>query len=78
MTFCFGSKKNHLFLSDKNYWGMVPEKKQKTDNLCGFLAFYSIFLLFKLYQGNLNNFQDMHALNFRSNFILIISFFLKV
>ena len=47
----------------KIYRRMVPRKLQKTDNLCGFYAIYSAFLLFKFYQRNLNNIHDVHVLN---------------
>ena len=55
-------------LTNKN-WRMVLRKLQKTDNLCGFYAIYSAFLLFKFYPRNLNKIHDVHLLNFISNFM---------
>ena len=53
----------------KKFRRMVPRKLQKTDNLCGFYAIYSAFLLFKFFQKNLNNVHDVYVLNFISNFM---------
>ena len=57
---------------------MVPRKLQKTDNLCGFYAIYSAFLLFKFFQKNLNNVHDVYVLNFFSNFIKKFIFLVSV
>ena len=48
---------------------MVPRKLQKTDNLCGFYATCSAFLLFKFFQKSLNHVDDVHVLNFISKFM---------
>ena len=64
-----GQKRTAYSFLTKKYRLMVPRKLQKTDNLCGFYAIYSAFLLFKFYQTNLNNIHDVHFLNFLSNFM---------
>ena len=53
----------------KKYRRMLLRKLQKTDNLCEFYSSYSIFLLFKLFQKNLNHVHDVQILNFFSNFM---------
>ena len=64
-----GRKRTIYSFLTKKYRRMVPRKLQKTDNLCGFYAIYSAFLLFKFYQTNLNKFHDVHVFNFISNFM---------
>ena len=64
-----GQKRTAYSFLTKKYRRMVPRKLQETDNLCGFSAIFSPFLLFKIYQTNLNNIHDVHALNFISNFM---------
>ena len=64
-----GRKRTTYSFLTKKYRRMVPQKLQKTDNLCGFYAIYSAFRLFKFYQTNLNNIHDVHVLNFISNFM---------
>ena len=68
-SYYFGKKEINFPFLTKKFRRMVPRKIQKTDNLCGFYAFYSAFLLFKFFQKNLNNVQDVNVLNFISNFI---------
>ena len=53
---------------------MVPRKLQKTDNLCGFYAINSAFLLFKFFQKILKNVHDVHVLNFISSFYVKLQF----
>ena len=69
-----GRKRTTYSFLTKKYWQMAPRKLQKTDNLCGNYAIYSAFLLFKLYQRNLNNFHDVHVLNFIGNFLYLCVF----
>ena len=64
-----GQKKRFYSFLTKKYQRIVPQKLQKTDNLCGFYAISLAFLLFKFYQTNLNNNQDELVLNFISNFM---------
>ena len=64
-----GRKRSTYPFLTKKFRRMVPRKLQKTDNLCGFYAIYSAFLLFKFFQKNLNNVHDVHVLNFISNFM---------
>ena len=64
-----GRKRTTYSSLTKKYGRMVPRKLRKTDNLCGFYALSSVFLLFKFYQRNLNNIHDVHVLNFISNFM---------
>ena len=61
-----GRKRTTYSFLTKKYWRMVPRKLQKTDNLCACYVINSAFLLFKIYQRNLNNFHDRHVLNFIS------------
>ena len=62
-------KKINLPLLTKKFRRMVPQKLQKTDNLCGFHAICSAFLLFKFFQKNLINVLDVYVLIFVSTFI---------
>ena len=64
-----GRKRSTYPFLTKKFRRMVPRKLQKTDNLCGFYAIYSAFLLFKFFQKNLNNVHDVYVLNFISNFM---------
>ena len=64
-----GRKRSTYPFLTKKFRQMVPRKLQKTDNLCGFYAIYSAFLLFKFFQKNLNNVHDVYVLNFISNFM---------
>ena len=66
-----GRKRSIYPFLTKKFRRMVPRKLQKTDNLCGFYAIYSAFLLFNLFQKNLNNVHDVYVLNFISNFIML-------
>ena len=61
-------RSTHPFLM-KKIRRMVPRKLQKTDNLCGFYAIYSAFLLLEFFQKNLNNVHDVNVLNFISSFM---------
>ena len=52
-TYCFadsfgGKRSTNSFLT-KKYRRMIPQKLQKFNNLCGFYAIYSPFLLFKFF-----------------------------
>ena len=64
-----GRKRSNYHFLTKKFRRMVPRKLQKTDNLCGFYAIYSAFLLFKFFQKNLNNVHDVYVLNFISIFM---------
>ena len=64
-----GRKRSAYPFLTNDFRRMVPRKLQKTDNLCGFYAIYSAFLLFKFFQKNLNNIHDVHVLIFISNFM---------
>ena len=64
-----GRKRSTYPFLTKKFRRMVPRKLQKTDNLCGFYAIYSAFLLFKFFRKNLNNVHDVYVLNFISNFM---------
>ena len=64
-----GRKRSAYSFLTKKYRRMVPKKLQKTDNLGGFYAIYSAFLLFKFFQRKLNKIHDVHVLNFISNFM---------
>ena len=59
-----GQKSTTNSFLTKRYWQTVLSKLQKTDNLCGFYAIYSSFLLFKFYLRNLNNNHDVHVFEF--------------
>ena len=63
-----GRKRSTYPFLTKKYRRMIPRKLQNTDNLCGFYAICSPFLLFKFFQKNLNNVHDVHVLNIISNF----------
>ena len=67
--YSFAIAKYSFAILQKRYRRMVPRKLQKTDNLCGFYAIYSAFLLFKFYQINLNKIHDVQVSNFISNFM---------
>ena len=47
-----GGKRTAYSFLTKMYRRKVPRKLQKTDNLLGFYAIYSAFLLFNVYQTN--------------------------
>ena len=64
-----GRKRSTQLFLTKKCRRMVPRKLQKTDDLCGFYAIYSAFLLFEFFQKNLNEIHDVNVLNFVSNFI---------
>ena len=64
-----GRKRSTYTFLTKKFPRMVPRKLQKADNLCGFYAIYSAFLLFKFFQKNLNKVHDVYVLNFISNFM---------
>ena len=49
---------DNLFLYKKRL--LLPRKLQKNDNVCGFQAVYSAFLLFKFFQKNLNHTHVFH------------------
>ena len=64
-----GRKRSTYSFLSKKYRRMISQKLQKTDNLYGFNANYSAFLLFKFYQRSLNVVLDVHIWNFMSNFL---------
>ena len=64
-----GKKRSTYHFLTKKYRRMVPRKLQKTDNLCGFYAICSAFLLFKFFQKILNNDLEVHVLIFIGNFM---------
>ena len=64
-----GRKRSTYPFLSKKFRRMAPRKLQKIDNLFGFYANYSAFLLFKFFQKNLNSVHDVHVLNFISNFM---------
>ena len=69
-----GRKRSTYSLQIKKYRRTVHRKLQKTDDLWGFYAIYSAFLLFKFFQKNLNNIYVVHVLSFIRNLMSICIF----